>query len=80
MKSNFLLLSILIISISQFSAQSTTQWGPDGFVKIEEGSGGFNADLDPADRFSRDHVVAGDINGDGILDMAVVSSCREIVS
>ncbi len=51
--------------------QVTTQWGPDGFVKINEGSGGFFADLDLADRFSRDHDQAGDINGDGIIDLVV---------
>lgn len=59
----------LIMTIS--NAQVTTQWGPDGFVKIEEGSGGFFASLDPGDRFSRDHDQAGDINGDGIIDMVV---------
>lgn len=52
-------------------AQVTTQWGPDGFVKIEEGSGGFNLALDAGDRFSRDHDQAGDINGDGIIDLVV---------
>jgi hypothetical protein len=53
------------------NAQITTQWGPDGFVKIEEDSGGFNATLDPGDRFSRDHDQAGDINGDGVIDLVV---------
>lgn len=53
------------------NAQPSTQWGPDGFVKIEEGSGGFFATLDPGDRFSRDHDLAGDINGDGIFDLIV---------
>lgn len=53
------------------NAQSELQWGPDGFVTIEEGSGGFNANLDPADRFSRDHDVIGDVDGDGILDLIV---------
>ncbi|MFK7970376.1 MAG: FG-GAP-like repeat-containing protein [Bacteroidia bacterium] len=52
-------------------AQVSTQYGPDGYVKIEEGSGGFIADLDAGDRFSRDHDVAGDINGDGVLDMII---------
>ncbi len=52
-------------------AQTRTQFGPDGFVRIEEGSGGFFADLDAGDRFSRDHDVAGDINGDGIPDLVI---------
>jgi hypothetical protein len=69
MKSIFILFFLLIIALAH--SQTTTQWGPDGFVKIEEGAGGFDANLDPADRFSRDHDVAGDINGDGILDLVV---------
>jgi len=44
---------------------------PDGYVRIEEGSGGFFADLDAGDRFSRDHDVIGDVNDDGILDVVI---------
>lgn len=63
---------ITLLLIATFTnAQLTTQWGPDGFVKIEEGSGGFFATLDAGDRFSRDHDQAGDINGDGIIDLVV---------
>ena len=65
-----LLLTVILISKVTF-AQVTTQFGPDGFIKIEEGSGGFNADLDSGDRFSRDHDQAGDIDGDGVLDLVV---------
>ncbi|MDP5104651.1 MAG: T9SS type A sorting domain-containing protein [Polaribacter sp.] len=65
-----LLLTVILISKVTF-AQVTTQFGPDGFIKIEEGSGGFNADLDSGDRFSRDHDQAGDIDGDGVIDLVV---------
>ncbi len=40
-------------------------------MKIENGSGGMLADLEPGDRFSRDHDQAGDINGDGVIDLVV---------
>ena len=58
-------------NLNNINAQISTQWGPDGFVKIENGSGGMIADLEPGDRFSRDHDQAGDINGDGIIDLVV---------
>tara|TARA_R110000868_G_scaffold113925_1_gene305691 strand:- start:33 stop:452 length:420 start_codon:yes stop_codon:yes gene_type:complete len=64
-------INILIFLTTTVNAQITRQWGPDGFVKIEEGSGGFSATLDAGDRFSRDHDQAGDINGDGIIDLVV---------
>jgi hypothetical protein len=64
-------IASFLFATTNLIAQVTTQWGPDGFVKIEEGSGGFNATLDPGDRFSRDHDQAGDINGDGVLDLVV---------
>jgi hypothetical protein len=65
------ILTIIASYASKVTAQTTTQWGPDGFVKIEENSGGFFANLDPGDRFSRDHDVIGDVNGDGVLDLVV---------
>lgn len=69
-KTTPLLLAFTLIT--QFSnAQVSTQFGPDGFIKIEEGSGGFFADLDAGDRFSRDHDKAGDIDGDGVIDLVV---------
>lgn len=74
MKSNpfaFFILSGLFFFWSKTTSQTTTQWGPDGFIKIEEGSGGFFADLDPGDRFSRDHDVIGDLNADGVLDLVM---------
>jgi hypothetical protein len=64
-------IATFLFATTNLIAQVTTQCGPDGFVKIEEGSGGFFATLDPGDRFSRDHDQAGDINGDGVLDLVV---------
>jgi len=53
---------LLLLSAINLHAQVTTQWGPDGYVKIENGSGGMMADLEPGDRFSRDHDQAGVID------------------
>lgn len=41
------------------------------FIKISAGEGGFTADLDRGDRFGRDHDRAGDVNGDGIIDLII---------
>ena len=65
------LFFLLFVFTNIILAQTTTQFGPDGFIKIEEGSGGFIADLDSGDRFSRDHDQAGDIDGDGVIDLVV---------
>lgn len=43
----------------------------EGFVKIENGSGGLVADLDSGDRFARDHDAVGDVNGDGVIDFVI---------
>jgi hypothetical protein len=67
----YTLIFIFLIVSQYIKAQNSVIWGPDGFVKIEQGSGGFTADLDPGDRFSRDHDVIGDVNGDGVLDLVV---------
>lgn len=40
-------------------------------VKIREGEGGFTGALDPDDRFGCDVAGIGDLNGDGIPDLAV---------
>lgn len=73
MKSDLLQLLglIVLLGVNHINAQVTRQWGPDGYVKIENGSGGMVADLQPGDRFSRDHDQAGDINGDGIIDLVI---------
>lgn len=73
MKFKLLDLFVLIVfcSLSKLNAQVSTQWGPDGYVKIENGSGGMVANLEPGDRFSRDHDQAGDINGDGVIDLVI---------
>ncbi|MDA7502175.1 FG-GAP-like repeat-containing protein [Chitinophagales bacterium] len=68
-KTYLVLLVLLVTTVT--NAQVATQWGPDGFVRIENGSGGFAAALDAGDRFSRDHDTAGDINGDGVVDLVV---------
>lgn len=66
-----LLVLVLLSSLISLNAQVNIQWGPDGYVKIENGSGGMMADLEPGDRFSRDHDQAGDINGDGVIDLVI---------
>ena len=74
MKFRFIKLAAVIVLFFQgflSIAQVTYQWGPDGYVKIENNSGGFIANLQSGDRFSRDHDQAGDINGDGIIDLVV---------
>jgi hypothetical protein len=71
MKLRLIGIIVLVFSVKYSNAQATTQWGPDGYVKIENNSGGFVANLQSGDRFSRDHDQAGDINGDGIIDVVV---------
>lgn len=66
-----LILFFIFTITNSVNSQISTQWGPDGFVKIENNSGGFVAGLESGDRFSRDHDQAGDINGDGVIDLVV---------
>ncbi|MFS4491734.1 integrin alpha [Maribacter sp. 2308TA10-17] len=48
-----------------------TLFTAEGFLKIENGSGGLVADLDSGDRFGRDHDAIGDVNGDGVIDYVI---------
>ena len=70
MRRIFFTIELIIFNTTVFP-QSQTLYGPDLFRVIEEGQSGFNANLDMADRFSRDHDNAGDINGDGVTDLVV---------
>jgi hypothetical protein len=49
----------------------TLPYQAEGFVKIENCSEGFFANLDGGDRFSRDHDKIGDVNSDGVVDIVV---------
>jgi hypothetical protein len=46
-------------------------FGPHKVTIIGRYEGGFTQDLDPGDRFGRDHDQAGDIDGDGNIDLIV---------
>ena len=43
----------------------------EGFITIENGSAGLDAELEEGDRFGRDHDAIGDVNGDGVIDYVV---------
>lgn len=51
---------------------------PDGTVyaetRIAEGEGGFTGDLDPTDRFGSGVAALGDLDGNGVRDLAVGAS------
>lgn len=66
-----ILLTIILLFAIKSNAQISTVFGPDGYVQISEGTEGFSPGIEGGDRFSRDHDVAGDINGDGVLDLIV---------
>jgi len=51
------------------SENTVELFGPDSFIRLASGEGGFDAIIDSGDRFGRDHDRAGDINGDGVVDL-----------
>lgn len=64
---------ILLFSTIYLNAQITTQWAADGFVKIENGLSGLDSNIESGDIFGQDHDQAGDVNGDGVIDIVVGS-------
>tara|TARA_R110002073_G_scaffold40547_6_gene115391 strand:- start:50065 stop:51348 length:1284 start_codon:yes stop_codon:yes gene_type:complete len=50
---------------------SILPYQPEGFITIQDGSGGFSANLESGDRFGRDNDKIGDVNGDGVIDFVV---------
>lgn len=51
---------------------STSQlFGPLNYLRIANGQSGLVAEIENGDRFGRDHDRAGDINGDGIVDLVI---------
>lgn len=63
----------MLFTATCLNAQTTTQWGSDGFVKIENGMSGLNSNIASGDIFGQDHDRVGDVNGDGITDIVVGS-------
>jgi hypothetical protein len=51
--------------------QINSNFGPDYFITIGEGLGGFTGELSAGGRFGRDHDLIGDVNKDGVLDIIV---------
>ncbi|MHA7943231.1 integrin alpha [Formosa sp. 3Alg 14/1] len=82
---NYLFLSIVVCTLFSCSSEDspdkntddeviadhTAFYQAEGFIKIENGFGGLNADLDSGDRFARDHDAIGDVNGDGVIDYII---------
>ncbi len=70
---NKIVIITLFLTTSFLTAQVTTQWAPDGFVKIENGLAGLSSNIESGDIFGQDHDQLGDVNGDGIIDIVVGS-------
>lgn len=60
-----------VLSTAAEEEEETSVYEAEGYVKIENGSGGLVADLDAGDRFARDHDAIGDVNGDGVIDLVI---------
>ncbi len=67
---NLLFYICTFISFTAFP-QINTLFGPDNYITIGEGLGGFTGELSSGGRFGRDHDLIGDVNKDGVLDIIV---------
>ena len=70
-----------LVMVNDFSTDVNV---PDVVVLLNAGTDGFRTevltyDLDPDSRFSRD-VVAGDFDGDGVVDLAIIDKFQDEVS
>ena len=63
--------SAMEINEEEVIDDNETFFQAEGFIKIENGLGGLDADLDPGDRFGRDHDAIGDVDGDGVIDYVI---------
>jgi len=61
-------MSLLLVPLTLIAAP---QFAPDGLVQIHNTSGGFSGGLTSGDRFGRAVTSLGDLDGDGIDDLAV---------
>jgi hypothetical protein len=87
----FLLLSCLVLggaqctlgssssSSSSSSGSGNTSARVDSEQKIADSSGGFNGNLDAGDRFGSAVTSLGDLEGDGVTDLAVGAPYADIV-
>ena len=69
MKKTFFYICTLLSLIA--FPQISSNFGPDNFITIGEGLGGFTGELSSGGRFGRDHDLIGDVNKDGVLDVIV---------
>ena len=68
----FALVGIVLLSLSSIVRAAPGDPGTvDTYQKIADNTGGFNVTLTDGDTFGSSVVEIGDLNGDGILDLAV---------
>lgn len=60
-----------VVPISPTPNDPISIFGPSHFLKIVDGQNGLSANIDGGDRFGRDHDQAGDIDGDGVVDLVI---------